>query len=268
MALIPPAFLNCVVCIGVAAPAGTNWIGTGFLVGRPSGEGDNQYFTKLVTNRHVLQGKGEVVVRFNSDDNAKVLDYPVQLVSGGKQIWTGHPTPEVDIGVLPINPDILKRDHAEFAFYELDKHTMKVADLRDEGVSEADGIFVLGFPLGIVSADRKHVIARSGIIARIRDVLDGKERCYLIDANIFPGNSGGPVILRPEVSAIQGTKSIGRSALIGMVKSYVPFRDVAVSQQTGNPRVIFEENSGLALVESVDSILEAVEASHTAERAA
>lgn len=51
-----------------------------------------------------------------------------------------------------------------------------------------------------------------------------------------------------------------RAALIGIVKSYIPFQDVAISQQTKRPRVIFEENSGLANVETVDKILETIEA--------
>ena len=59
---------------------------------------------------------------------------------------------------------------------------------------------------------------------------------------------GGPVVLRPAAISIQDTKATGRAYLIGIIKSYVPYRDVAVSQRTGNPRVIFEENSGLAAV--------------------
>jgi S1-C subfamily serine protease len=79
-----------------------------------------------------------------------------------------------------------------------------------------------------------------------------EQASFLIDANIFPGNSGGPVVTRPEISSIEGTKAIDKAALIGIVKSYLTYKDVAVSQQTGKPRVIFEENSGLALVETVD----------------
>lgn len=136
---------------------------------------------------------------------------------------------------------------------------MYLSDMQADGVSEGDSIFVLGFPLGIVSAQSKHVISRSGSIARIRDVLANQESCFLIDANIFPGNSGGPVVTRPEISSIQGTQAINKAALVGIVKSYVPFKDIAISQQTGNPRVIFEENSGLAIVETTDNIKSTVE---------
>ena len=78
--------------------------------------------------------------------------------------------------------------------------------------------------------------------------------------NVFPGNSGGPVFLRPETTALQGTNPHMASKLIGVVHAYLPYFDAAISQQTGRPRVIFEENSGLARVETVDGILEACSA--------
>jgi hypothetical protein len=76
------------------------------------------------------------------------------------------------------------------------------------------------------------VIARSGIIARIRDTLNRSNKEYLIDAFVFPGNSAGPVINKLEAMAIKGTKLQMAAFLIGIVKSYVPYQDVAFSKQT------------------------------------
>lgn len=261
MALIPPFFLNCVVSIGIQAQNQTNWIGSGFIVGRliDSESSEKIYNTFLVTNKHVIQNKASIIIRFNDLRGGQVLDYSVDLVVNGREIWIGHPSPDIDVATFLINARVLKENNAEFSFFQLEEHTMCVADMIAEGVSEGDGIFILGFPMGIVAPQRKHVITRVGAIARIRDVLDGHQLNYLVDANIFPGNSGGPVVIRPDINSIGETKSINRAALIGIVKSYVPYNDVAISQQTGNPRVIFEENSGLALVETVDSVKETVE---------
>lgn len=261
MALIPPFFLDAVVCIGIAQPDETTWIGTGFVVGRlcTDENGEESYHTFLVTNKHVLQGKQNVVLRFDSIQNVPAIDYPVELIKDDCPIWKGHQSANIDVAAFFINPDILRKDDAKFTFFRIDKDVMNIEDLQNEEVSEGDGIFVLGFPMGIVAPQKKHVIARMGGIARIRDVFESDQTSFLIDANIFPGNSGGPVVIRPELSFIQGTKAINRAALIGIVKSYLPFKDVAISQQTGNARVIFEENSGLALVETVDSIKETVE---------
>lgn len=264
MALIPPFFLNCVVSIGIPSIApqnSVNWIGTGFIVGRPIADDaePKKFHTFVATNKHALAGKSQIILRFNSLDGTRVFDYPALLELNGEMIWVGHSSTDVDVAVFNINPTVLEKDGAEFSFFHLDKHVMGVTELKAEGVSEGDGVFVLGFPMGIVAPQRKNVIARMGAIARIRDVLDGHQSSFLIDANIFPGNSGGPVVIRPDMNCIQDTKAINRAALIGIVKSYLPFQDIAISQQTGNPRVIFEENSGLALVETVDSIQVTVE---------
>src|SRR5207245_9381948 len=82
---------------------------------------------------------------------------------------------------------------------------------------------------------------------------------FLIDTAIFPGNSGGPMITKPEMVAIQGTKPLTRAWLIGLVASYVPYIDVAVSQQTKRPRITFEENSGLAAVFPIDFVAEVID---------
>ena len=131
--------------------------------------------------------------------------------------------------------------------------------MNSQGMSEGDFIYVLGFPMGIMEPLRQYVISRTGIIARLRDTLDGTNKDFLIDAMIFPGNSGGPVINKPEVISIEGTSSVPSPYLIGIVSSYLTYTDTAVSKQTGQSRVVFEENSGLAVVIPADYILETID---------
>ena len=113
--------------------------------------------------------------------------------------------------------------------------------------------------MGDIGGDRNYVIVRQGSIARIRDYLKGTRKYIYIDATIFPGNSGSPVITKPEVVAITGTKSYNKASLIGIVSSYVPYQDIAISLQTKRPRAMFEENTGIAVVFSTDEIIKAVE---------
>jgi S1-C subfamily serine protease len=148
----------------------------------------------------------------------------------------------------------------QVSYFQGDQHALNTAALTGTGASEGDAAYVLGFPMGLVGEQRNAVIVRSGAIARIRDVLAGKGNQFLVDASIFPGNSGGPVVTPPEIVAIQGTKAHGNAGLIGIVRAYVPYRDEAVSRQTGMTRVIFEENSGLAAVHPVDCIEQTIAA--------
>ena len=182
--------------------------------------------------------------------------YPINLRDAS---WTAHPDPEADVAVLSINPERIKADGIEHFYFHADDHALTIEEARTGQVSEGDGIFVLGFPLGEAGYERNYVIVRQGIIARVQNWLRGTARTFLIDSSIFPGNSGGPVITKPELASIQGTKSNKRCALVGMVSSYLPYREVAVSQQTGRPRMIFEENSGLCVVVPHDVIHETAE---------
>ncbi len=64
---------------------------------------------------------------------------------------------------------------------------------------------------------------------------------------------------KPEVFSIEGTSSMPKSLLIGVVKSSIQSNDVAVSTQTGLPRVVFSDNSGLTQVIPIDYLTELLE---------
>ena len=112
--------------------------------------------------------------------------------------------------------------------------------------------------MGLIGPERNYVIVRSGNIARIQDAIDHRSNDFLIDTFIFPGNSGGPVVTKPEAMAIHETKAVSRAYLIGVIQSYVPYQDFAISKQTGRTRVMFVENSGLTSVIPIDFVIEAI----------
>jgi S1-C subfamily serine protease len=262
LGLIPPFFFDCTVAIGVYDSSHEfQGIASGFLYGDfvEKKEDKSVYKVFLVTNRHVLENRKEVVVRFNpvkSDEDAR--DYNLVLEENGKPLWLVHPNKDVDIAAIRVNYTLLMEQKIQAAFFYSDKHVADIQKMNELGLMEGDGVYVLGFPLGIVGKKRNVVIARSGSVARIRDTLAEKGLEFLVDAFVFPGNSGGPVVSRAEITAVQGTKSQNASFLIGIVGSYLSYRDVAISRQTGKPRVIFEENSGLSRVHPVDFIIETI----------
>ena len=240
MALIPPFFLNTVVALGEQRPDGTMIShATGFLYGHSTGtldEGERkQYNVFLVTNRHVFQKAAErsdtLHARFNRLSETGSDIYPLKLEHLS---WTVHPDPSADVAVMSVNPVWLTSSRVEYYFFESDKHAISLEQARVSQVSEGDGIFVLGFPLGESGEERSYAIVRQGIIARIQDWLRESTRTFLIDSSVFAGNSGGPVLLKPEIASVRGTNTNDRCALIGMVSSYLPYREVAVSQQTGS----------------------------------
>jgi hypothetical protein len=176
----------------------------------------------------------------------------------GKAGWFFHPDANVDVVIHQININYLREQGFYPDFFTSDEHAVNRDRLREMGVSAGDGVFVLGFPMNLAGVQRNHVIARQGIIARVSEMVDRASQTFMIDASVFPGNSGGPVILKPEAMAIEGTKHQPRAVLVGMVTSYKPYSDIAVSVQTKRPRVIFAENSGLADVLPTDFIEETI----------
>ena len=267
MDLILPFFLNTVVALGSESDDGTiEYHATGFFYGYPTStvdlHGGETYWLFLVTNRHVIEKgferKPVMQARLNKPFGSGTTVYPLYLKrSDGSPAWVNHP--QADVAVTLVNAKGIGQDGNEFNFFESGNHTFDRKDVRTLGIGEGDGVLVLGFPLGIAGDERNYAIARQGIIARIQDWLNGVVPTFLIDASIFPGNSGGPVVTRPDVGSIVGTQANRKSALIGMVSSYLPYVEVAVSVQTGKPRMTFEENSGLGVVIPNDVIQETVQ---------
>lgn len=268
MALIPSFFIDSVVAIGIENKVNDKtekkWIGTGFLFGKfVSAQVDDpskkSYTCYLVTNKHVIEKHERIILRFNPQNGQAATDFAIQLRSNpDKRHWAGHPNKDADVAVIPMNLKKLEDAGMKFGFFKSDMDAFDTATMERLGVGEGDFTYTLGFPMGMMPTDRQHVIVRSGIIARIRDLFEKRSASFVVDSLVFPGNSGGPVVFKPEAISIQPSAPIKQAALIGIVKSYIQYTDVATSQQTGRPRVIFEENSGLANVETVDKILETI----------
>jgi len=264
MALIPPFYFNCVVALGRRESKGEiNWVGTGTLVGRffkKTSLNVNHYHIFIVTNRHVVEDNSSLVVRFNPLNSHPAKDYDIPLIDeSGRAVWKSHPNIEIDLAAVCLDADFLSDEEISYEYFHSDLHVMPLRQMAKQGISEGDFIYVLGFPMGIMAPDRQYVISRAGIIARLRDALEGTNKDFMIDSMIFPGNSGGPVINKPEIISIEGTSSVNSPYLIGIVASYLTYTDTAVSKQTGQSRVVFEENSGLAVVIPADYILETID---------
>lgn len=263
MSIIPVEYINAVVALGTEdSVKRKHWVGTGFVVGRKEKQDKTRITCYLVTNNHVVRGNKSLLVRFNSQITTQVKDYEISLVDNQKPIYTSHPNPKIDIVALQINPNVLINDKSEWASFDLDDNTLTLEQMKESGVDEGALVYALGFPMNLVSDSMKAPICRLGCISRISDAfkLSCTERSFLVDAQAFPGNSGGPIISRPEVLSIQGTKSNSKANLIGILSAYIPYQEKLISAQTGETRMIQTENSGLTLVYPVDYIKETVEA--------
>ena len=260
MSLIPRYFLDTVAALGAPDASGDDevrYFATAFVFGYPVSPPTKpiSYWVFIVTNRHVVERDGQMYIRFcaPAGKHPKVLQIPQ---GPGLYPWVLHPDPDIDLAIMPLDaihiPDGLSPDR----FLKLQPHAVTVDDLRSSEFSEGNELFILGFPMGIAGTDQNDVIVRHGIVARIQDWYDGRSKYFLIDSSIYPGNSGGPVVLKPVIWSANNATRFTTPRVIGLISAYLPYRDVARSDQTGLIRLISEENSGLASVVPMDAVIE------------
>ena len=257
MAIIPQFFFDAVVAIGIpSSNEETEWIGTGFLVGKRFVDGWDSIF--LISNYHIFENKQKIIVRFNKEGMPLFSDYEIRLLSNGEECFSRHPS--ADIAAVQISSKVLEQDNSSFDWFSLDEHALTLNGMQNTDVTEGTIVYSLGFPMNLVSVYRKSPICRIGCISRITDLFfngckeDANE--YLIDLQAVPGNSGAPVINRPEIGHITGTTHNNSANLIGIICGSIDYtRNSHISECPIND---FEINSGIAVVHPVDLILEVV----------
>lgn len=245
-------FKKTIVFLGkpTEKPEETQFYATGFLI-------NIQNIFHLATAKHVVvdsrTGKSTddgMLAFFNLKDGS-VSARPLNAIKTKFAVdWILHENKDVDIAILPFGLDPQKDD------------VKTIPDnmfLTTDRLFELYDVFFLSYQPGIRPQKRISPVIRNGIISLIND-----DKTFYIDASAFPGNSGSPVFLRPSpIRFDEGGVSIGGDQLggkfIGVIGEYLPYQETAISTQTGRPRVVFEENTGLSKVWSVSFIKEIME---------
>lgn len=259
MAIIPSLFLDAVVSIGVRkANTSISWIGTGFFVGR-SVDNPETVRPYLVSNKHVFQASDSIVIRMKikGTDELKEMD-AVLKNADGNLLYKFHDVPDIDVAVLPLNAQVINDSNLYFPCFNIDVQAMTSIELRDSGVDEGSLVYMLGFPMGLVNEKSNLPICRLGCIARMSEIQIKEQHNMLVDIQNFPGNSGSPIVLRPELFSITGTKSLNKCVLVGIVHSYIPYQESLINSQTGSIVEIKSENSGIANVHPIEYIREII----------
>ena len=241
---------KAVVFLGRINPDGKPHIyATGFLV-------NVQGTSHLLTAKHVVVNKltgkmeDENLLAFFNFKGGGVAVRPIADMKKKFAIdWIFHKDPKVDVAMLP------------FLINSAEDDVRIVSDnlfIDPKYLAELYDVFFLSYQPGIEPKGKITPIIRNGIISLIND--DGS---FYVDASVFPGNSGSPVFLKPsavrfgEKGFIIGTDPIG-GRFIGITGEYITSQELAISTQTGRPRVMFEENTGLSRVWSVIFIKEII----------
>ncbi|MDE5553526.1 MAG: serine protease [Malacoplasma sp.] len=257
MAMIPKPFINSVVSIGIEGEKGTSWIGTGFLVGKKDPKSDG-FYPYLVTNTHIVKGNNNIKVRFIDKNTNYLKEYTIKLVENGETFFTSHYDSKIDISVIFLSADAFRHSITQFGFFDIDAHSYTSSEFIENGGDEGSSIFMLGYPMGLISKLSNSPICRMGCIARFDKKEIEEEKCFIVDIQNFPGNSGSPILTKAECISMSGTKAITKCVLLGIVNSYLPYQENLINSQTGQVVEIRSENSGLALANPVEYIKEVI----------
>lgn len=260
--MTPQNMLDAVVSIGIEnTEKKPFWIGTGFIVSRVNSANPKQIFFYLITNKHVVENQTKIIIRLNKMSEELYDDCKILLIDDNKKkLYSEHPNESTDVIACLIDPITLFNDKTVWQAFDLDKQALTLEQMKKEGLQEGSLVYSLGFPMGIVDII-KTPIFRLGCISRFRDAYFKRNYYpkYYVDAQTFPGNSGGPIINRQEITISDGKPKILSSYLIGILSEYIQYRDELYSSQDGEVRMILKENSGITVVHPADRIKEVVE---------
>jgi hypothetical protein len=168
---------------------GTRTVGTGFLISDPTPDGRPR--TILVTANHVFRKMPGPIATIgfrveNADGSWRYDPEPLKIRDGAKELWIHHP--DRDVAAIEIEPP------AAFAKAAIPEKWLGADDSFSKYALEpGDEMLALGFPEGLSANTAGFPILRSGRIASYPLAPSTVFPTFLLDFNVFPGNSGGPV---------------------------------------------------------------------------
>jgi hypothetical protein len=240
--------------------------GTGFVVDIvvPPME-EHREFLYLVTNRHVAECWDEAnhpqkVVSTNvriNNQNGGATTFSLAATVGGMPNWFFPDDDSVDLAVSPINPP----SDSKLDLITIPLDQMATRDLfRQHRIGEGSTVVVTGTFVQFPGEHKFQPVLRQGILSMIPDepmkTTTGKlGTVYLADVHVFGGNSGSPVLAKPQDDMMHA----GELWLIGLVSGY--YFEAADSKMEIAVTVKGETaaNSGIAMIVPIDEVKKLIE---------
>lgn len=221
---------------------GSTTSGTGFLYQKLMDE--NKTIPFVVTNAHVVKNasKGLVALIKRNGENPS-LSEKVTVEFSGDDVKK-YLDESNDLAIFPIGPALnqLSEKGINIFFRSLDESLIPNRESIEE-LSAIEEITFIGYPSGLYDRKNNTPIVRKGITASpIWNDFDGKKE-FLIDAGVYPGSSGSPVLIINNGSySNNGGIVIGsRIFFIGIISSTIQRKEDTSNVYLGLGNVIQSE---------------------------
>ncbi|MCA3906947.1 trypsin-like peptidase domain-containing protein [Vibrio vulnificus] len=198
--------------------------GTGFIYTLESKSGEGIVYPFLVTNYHVIHKADRVLIEFiEGNDTGPVRDKKMRVELDGEFsrqfVDTSH-----DLAVIPLAP-ILNQfaSSGKTVFYRTISPNMIPTSEQANEFSAIEDVTFIGYPSGIYDFKNSSPLVRKGITSTpVWNDFKG-EKCFLIDAGVFPGSSGSPVFIYNEGSytTSQGIAIGSRLLFLGIISETI-----------------------------------------------
>lgn len=241
--------------------------GTAFIF---SYQQEEKQYLFLVTNKHVISGaiNGRFFFTLSDGQFPKIGErFDIQM-DKFEQRWFGHPDSDIDVAVMPLVPVLQEIGKAgKNVFYRAITHNLIPSTEQNNDLDAIEEVVFIGYPNGIFDSKNLMPVVRRGTTATHLQVDYEGKPMFLIDASVFPGSSGSPVLIANTGGyANKGGFVVGNRVLFLGIISSVAIREehgqiVFISSPVSQvPIVKTQQMIDLGIVYKASTILEAVKA--------